>query len=47
MEGECVWICVGIVCEGMCVCVARAENNCVLPCVKTINQVHLMFCHYG
>lgn len=28
-------------------CVACVEHNCVLPCVKTINQVHLMLCHYG
>lgn len=25
--------------------IAHAEHNCVLPCVKTINQVHLIFCH--
>lgn len=27
--------------------VVCVEHNCVLPCVKTINQAHLMLCHYG
>lgn len=27
--------------------VVCVKHNCVLPCVKTINQVHLMLCYHG
>lgn len=53
MERECVDLRLTRARESACVCVcvrawvACAEHNCVLPCVKTINQVHLMLCHYG